>query len=62
MKEHSIKQDRLIALLKAEAKMERLEGFGVDTWSGYGEALEYEEEDLLNYYDMCKAIEVAYND
>ena len=62
MKEHSIKQDRLIALLKAEAKLECLEGFGVDNWSGYGDALEDEGEDFLNYYDMCKAIDEAYND
>lgn len=62
MKEHTIKQDRLIALLKAEAKLERLEAGGVDNWRSYGEALNFEEDDYLSYDDMCKAIDRAYND
>lgn len=44
---------RLAELLRAEYKLDLLEGGGVDNWEGYDESLNYEyEDDIESYFDF----------
>jgi hypothetical protein len=50
LKEISMK--RLAELLRAEYKLDLLEGGGVDNWEGYDESLNYKYEDEESYFDF----------
>mgnify|MGYP007070000574 CR=1 FL=1 len=47
MEQVTITKQRYDELLRAEAELLALENYGVDNWSGYGEAMQslHEEED-----------------
>ena len=51
-----ISKERLINLLKAEAKLDFLESAGVDNWDWFGDAL-YGDHLELSYAEICEDIE-----
>ena len=51
-----ISKERLINLLKAEAKLDFLEGAGVDNWEWFGEALHGDDLES-SYSEICEDIE-----
>jgi hypothetical protein len=44
----TIPKNEYETLLKSQAKLDALEGMGVDNWSGYGDAMEYLETGEIN--------------
>lgn len=56
-KTYTITGPRLASLLKAEAKLDALEAYGVDNWSGYGDALGEEGEDFDDYFTTAENID-----
>lgn len=49
-----IKEDLLVQLIKDSYKLSCLEACGVDNWGGYSEALCYDADGELSYFDFIK--------
>lgn len=49
-----IKEDLLVQLIKDSYKLSCLEAYGVDNWEGYSEALRFDADGALSYFDFIK--------
>lgn len=49
-----INEDLLVLLIKDSYKLSCLEAYGVDNWGGYSEALCYDADGELSYFDFIK--------
>lgn len=49
-----INEDLLVQLIKDSYKLSCLEACGVDNWEGYSEALRFDEDGALSYFDFIK--------
>lgn len=49
-----INEDLLVQLIKDSYKLSCLEAYGVDNWKGYSEALHYDADGELSYFDFIK--------
>lgn len=49
-----INEDLLVQLIKDSYKLSCLEACGVDNWEGYSEALRFDADGALSYFDFIK--------
>lgn len=49
-----INEDLLVQLIKDSYKLSCLEACGVDNWEGYSEALRFDTDGALSYFDFIK--------
>lgn len=49
-----INEDLLVQLIKDSYKLSCLEACGVDNWEGYSEALRFDADGALSYFDLIK--------
>lgn len=49
-----INEDLLVQLIKDSYKLSCLEACGVDNWDGYSEALHFDADGALSYFDFIK--------
>lgn len=49
-----INEDLLVQLIKDSYKLSCLEACGVDNWEGYSEALCFDADGVLSYFDFIK--------
>ena len=49
-----INEDLLVHLIKDSYKLSCLEACGVDNWEGYSEALHFDADGALSYFDFIK--------
>lgn len=52
MNKSVIEDARLLELLKAEDTLNALDAAGVDNWSGYGDHIDFENEELQNSFGI----------
>lgn len=49
-----INEDLLVQLIKDSYKLSCLEACGFDNWDGYSEALRFDADGALSYFDFIK--------